>query len=168
MVTSCRNATPTLLYQRCSRHTLCVAILLARAMSKRIRSDGISSMLELIWKLSRASVGEGSGKRAGTSEFITGCSRVIRENTLLKVSSPCISPVSFSLALFVCFLATYTRSPVFFLLVPVHIRREGNPGDSAWLFFPLPPMRDCNADMIFMWYVMPHYITMFQFARKMI
>lgn len=39
------NVTPKLLYQRCVCHTLCVAILLARAMSERIRSGGISSML---------------------------------------------------------------------------------------------------------------------------
>lgn len=164
-VTFCRNATPTLLYQRCNRHTLCVATLLARAMSKRIRLDGISSMLELIWELSRAFVGEEHWK-AGTSEFITERSRESRENTLLKISSPCISAV-FSRAVCVP-LATYTRSPYFFYWCPCTSVARKIRATQRGFFFSPPPMRDCNVDMIFMWYVMPHYITMFQFARKMI
>jgi len=55
---STRNVMPTLLYQRCNCHMLCVAILLTRAMSKRIGSGGISSMPESIRKLSPAFVGE--------------------------------------------------------------------------------------------------------------
>lgn len=117
-------------------------------MSKRIRSGGISSMLELIWKLSPAFVGEEHRKtRRFASEFITGCSRVT--HALLKISSPCISPIRF-LSHTVCVpLAQRTRgSLVFFLLVPIHIRREGNPGDSAWLFF----RRRCVTAML-MWYL---------------
>jgi hypothetical protein len=107
----------------------------------------------------------GLGKRAAASEFITGCSRVTR--ALLKISSPCISPIRFLSRCLCVSRSVYTRSFVFFFYWrPRAHPSRGKSGRFAF-FFP-SPMRDCNADMIFMRYIVPHYITVLQFARKMI
>lgn len=106
-------------------------------------------MLELIWKLSPVFVGEEHWKARRYKRIYHGVfSRITREHPFWKYLVPVSLPFVFSRA--VCAPpATYTRS-LFFLLVPVHIRREGNPGDSAWLyFFP----RRLRVTAMLIWYL---------------